>query len=305
MSCTLLSNSGAAAVCSAAGPSSPYENPEVCQDVEQQLEFNLEEIRRRYAVFVSFLCQSVIDKGTTVTNFRLYLMNLPALECDDNEEKHKLLYGVKVKLLEAVSIQDVFMSLSLECASFLNYDIFQCILDDYKISVENSDKLKYSEHLKLYLYKHKLSEFVKLNRRLDKFTDHASKKLALKFNIALPGRVTKVLDLKKTVAKMLRLRPSALQLVGIEEGCVLVTFLIPPFVADLTPEQIQKFQSLSVLSLKCGDQEFDLREKHPQNTIKELDDPQDFVSGYAHKRKADSSNEPLSLKKKTTKHQGI
>jgi hypothetical protein len=52
-----------------------------------------------------------------------------------------------------------------------------------------------------------------------------------------------------------------LRLVGIAEGCVLVTFLIPPCVAQLTREQIQEIQSLSVLWFQLGDQVFDLRGK--------------------------------------------
>lgn len=246
--------------CVSAPSSLPYVDPEVREDVEQQLELNLEAIRRRYALFVSSLCQSVIQKGITVEDFRLYLLNLPALECDDDNEKHKLLSGVKAKIWDASTIHNIFSLLSLECASFLNYDIFQSILDDYKIPVQNSDALKYPEHLKAYLHKHKLSEFVEINPRLEKFTGDDSKRLILKFKITLPSRVTRVLDLKKTIAKILRLKPSALQLVGIEEGCVIVTFLIPSFLANFTAEQIQEFQASSVLWFKCGDQEFHFRE---------------------------------------------
>lgn len=230
--------------------------PEVREDVEQQLELDLEAIQQRYALFVSSLCRSVIQKGITVQDLCLYLMNLPALECNYDDKKHKLLSGVKAKLQETTTIHGIFTLLSLECASFLNYGVFQSILDDHDI-VQNSDALRYSKHLKDYLDMHKISEFLEINPRLEKFTNDASKKLILKFNIALSSRVTRVLDLKRTIAKILRLLPSALQLVGIEEGCLIVTFLIPSFASDFTPEQIREFQALSsVLWLKCGDQEF-------------------------------------------------
>ena len=249
-------------VCSTSGGSLlPYMDPEVREDVEMQLELNLEEIQQRYALFVFSLCQSVIQKGMTVKDLSLYLMNLPALECNDDKEKHKLLAGVKAKLQDASTIHEIFSLLSQECASFLNYGVFQSILDDHKISTGNSDELNYSKHLKDYLERHRISEFVELNPKLEKFNSNASKKLILKFNISLSSRVTRVFNLKKAVAKILRLKPSALQLVGVEEGCVVVTFLIPSFVTMLITEQVQEFKELPVLWLKCGDQEFHFEEK--------------------------------------------
>lgn len=50
----------------------------------------------------------------------------------------------------------------------------------------------------------------------------------------------------------------------------MVTFLIPPFVSDLTPEQIQEFQTLSVLWLCCGYQVFDFKGKHPKDNIQDV-----------------------------------
>lgn len=72
------------------------------------------------------------------------------------------------------------------------------------------------------------------------------------------------------------LKISALRFYRIEEeeGCVIVTFLIPADVADVlftgekwfTAEELQIFRSLSVLWLKCGDSEFIFENKVPGNT---------------------------------------
>lgn len=236
--------------------------------MKQQLEFNLQAIRKRYASFVSCIFNFVYDRDVSVEKMRIYLLGLPALECEDHSEKSKLLFGIKHLLMEAVTLSNIFEVLLEGCGSFLNYEIFQSIMDHYNVSPasdKEADALNYSEHLKAYLDIHKLSEFIELNPRLEKITD-SSKKLILKFDITLPTSVTKVFDIKKVVAKILHLRSLALRLVGIEEGCVLVTFLIPPFVPDLTSEQIQEFQTLSVSWLKCGDQEFDFRGR-PQDEI--------------------------------------
>ena len=233
-------------------------DPDVRENVKQELEYNLEVIRKQYASFVSCLHDSVVEMDISVESLCVYLMGLPALECDDDMEEHKLLYNIKDKLKEAGTVTKIFEVLLEDFGSFLNYDIFQSILDRYKISATDSDMLNYSEKLKAFLGKHKLSEFIKLNPRLKTISD-PSKELILKFNIALPSRITKVLNLKKAIAKVLRLRTPALRLVGIDEGCVLVSFLIPPFVPDLTQEQIEEFRALSVLSIECGDHTVDLR----------------------------------------------
>ena len=227
------------------------------EDVKQKLDLNLEDIRKRYAAFVSCIFDHLCDKKVSVKKLRMYLIGLPAMEYNSNGEEFNLFSGVKDKLMKAVTIEKIFEVLQ-EYGSFMNYDVFQCILDHYNIIPANgyeANVLNYSEHLKSYFDKHTLSEFIELNPRLEKIND-PSKKLILKFNITLPTRVTKVVDLKKPIAKICKLQLSALRLVSIEKGCVLVTFLIPPFVPDLTLEQIQELQTLPVLSLKCGDQIF-------------------------------------------------
>jgi hypothetical protein len=238
-------------------------DPEIRESLQQELEFNLNLIRKQYALFVSYIHDSIVDV-VDVKSLRVYLMGLPALVCDDDKEEHKLLYGnIRDQLREADTVTKIIEVLLEDYCSFLNYEVFQCILDRF-IVVQSTDSdaqkleaFRYSEKLEAYLRKHKLSEFVQLKPGLRKIKD-PSKKLILKFNIALPNRVTKVLDLKKAIAKVLNLKTPALQLVGIAKGCVLVTFLIPPYLAQLTTEQIQEIQSLSVLWFQLGDQVFDL-----------------------------------------------
>ncbi len=63
------------------------------------------------------------------------------------------------------------------------------------------------------------------------------------------------------------LNPSALELVDIEDGCVIVTFLIPASIADaifisdkvFTSQQEDKFRAASVLWLKCNGYTFDFK----------------------------------------------
>jgi hypothetical protein len=74
-------------------------------------------------------------------------------------------------------------------------------------------------------------------------------------------------DLRKAVAGILHLRVSALRIFSVEEGCVIVTFLIPCQVADFlfsgdsvfTSEDVTEFQSLSVLWVKCNGRVYEFK----------------------------------------------
>ena len=67
-----------------------------------------------------------------------------------------------------------------------------------------------------------------------------------------------MLDLKSALADILGVRSNALQLVGVDEGCVVIKFHLPAAVADrlfangLTSKQEADIRALSVLWLKCG-----------------------------------------------------
>lgn len=233
-------------------------DPAVQEDLECQLELNLEAIGKLYASYVSYTYDSIEDLNVSFKKFRMYLLNFPALDCNnsEDEQQYKLLFEVRNGLLQADTVEGIFLVLSTKYASFLNYDIFQSILDKYEIP--NS---KYPEDLKAYINKHKLSELVKVCPKLVELSGSASEMVVLKFSIPMTSRVAKVLYLKKAIAKILRLKPSALRLLGINEGCVEATFLIPSDVADfifkeITPRQKEEFQALPVMWLKCGDRKF-------------------------------------------------
>jgi hypothetical protein len=192
--------------------------------------------------------------GESVQDFRTFLLKLPAFTSDHSD---KLLLGVKAEMKEANTINKLFDLIGEEYTSFLNCDIFQSILEKYCTGLDCED-LKYPEYLKAYIDKHKIAEFCSVNPQLANWTKN-SKKLCLKFDIDETSKVSKVLDLKPRIAEILDVTPGALQVFSIEEGCVVLTLLIPTFVADvifpegkeLTMKQRNAFQALSVLWIKC------------------------------------------------------
>lgn len=230
-------------------------------DLEHQLQCNFNEIHERYASFVYCLCECLKQKEITVKQLRTFILRLPP-QCG--------LSGIKARLEAADSLNAIFDLIGDECASFFHYDIFQSMKKEFCTASDcENPKLMYSEHFKKYVELHKISKFLCINSNLKtKYTD-ASKELTFKIdNIRMCDKLGKIVALRQAIATILNVKPSALRLVGIEEGCMVVTFLTPTAVAEciffaygnmlkISEKQKQDFQSLSVLWLKYGSFEFD------------------------------------------------
>ena len=235
-------------------------DPSILMDLKHQLKLKNHAIQVKYATFVIRLCECVKEKGIDIKDLRTFLLRLPALESDDLDPG--LLSHVKNKLEEADSINRIFDLIGDNCASFIHYDIFQFIMEEYCTDPDSKDpKLNYSEHFRDYISRHKISEFFDINSRLkEKFSDD-SKELVFKVdNIKMSSKVITVENLRHAIAENLGIKPSTLKLVNVEEGCVVITFLIPHVIAKiifapgekLHERQATQFRSLSIQWLKCG-----------------------------------------------------
>ena len=131
-------------------------DPDTKRDLKRQLNRNRRSIQSRYATFVVSLCNAVIDNGVSLKNFRLYLLGLPAFMSDYEDEQPKLLDD---RIEDADSIHRIFEVLTTDCCSFLNIDIFESIINDYRIDTNSDEVFKYSGHLKTYLKSHKISVY--------------------------------------------------------------------------------------------------------------------------------------------------
>ena len=238
-------------------------DPDIRLDLEQQLEMNLEQITTRYTSYTDYIHMSIKAKGVSVSDFRSYLIKLTAFR-PGCKEQCKLLSGIKAELDEADTINKIFDLLICEC-TFFDTKIFELLVNRFGIKdTEDTGILDYPEHLKAYINRHKISEFIAINPALEKHTKSA--KITFKFDIELTSKLAKVTNLQAAVAKILGLKPSTLQLLNVEEGCVTVTFHIPAEAADIifvhnkqfTPGDIENFRAMSVLWLECNGHKYDL-----------------------------------------------
>ena len=225
--------------------------------LQMQLDQGLSDIISKYNNYVNSICESLQAKGIDAKQLGFKLLNLSAF--NHSGQKRMLLSTHEAELKRAVDLYDIFSLLTMEYASFLNYEVFQFIVNKYKLD-NGQDEFKYPEYLNTYVRKHKISEFIEINPLLKNFTD-ASKEVTLKININLTSELAKIKKLNVAVAKILGLHPAALRLLDVKEGCVIATFLMPSTLAEVifnkhtifTREQAEKFKDLSILWLKCDD----------------------------------------------------
>ena len=232
------------------------------EDLKQLLDVELKNITKLYASYVRCICESLKAKGESLADFRTYLLALSAF--NHTEKNRTLLSTHRSELENATDINKIFNILIEEYASFLNYDIFEIIADEYKIIDDEKEELKYPEHLKQYLERHDVAEFVEINPLLKKYTA-CSTKLVLKIDIESTTKLAKLEKLRTAFANIIGVKRAALQLLDVQHGCIVVTYLIPTPVADLifhkdtiyTKEQEEQIQNLSVSWLECNGRKFD------------------------------------------------
>lgn len=81
--------------------------------------------------------------GVTPKDLCANLMNFSAFNHGGTEQKRMLLSTHEAELEKAVDLYDVFNLISKVYASFLNYDVFQFIVDAYQID-HGQEELKYA-----------------------------------------------------------------------------------------------------------------------------------------------------------------
>lgn len=226
-------------------------------DMELKLEKNLKDIVKEYADYVDCLRARIEEQKISLDNLRTFLLAIPALSCHSRGTTLTALSDEEAELRNKKTINEIFNFLLARYASFLNYEVFEDIREYCEIIVDR-EELNYPKHLSLFLRNHEISAFEKINPYLKKCDV-----LEVKFDVEKTCQLAKVSELKKFVAKALDLNPSALRIVDVAEGCIVVTFLIPTAVAKtlfakLSLKQEDLLRESSVRWLKCNGRTFDI-----------------------------------------------
>ena len=184
-------------------------NPDVQGDLKIQLERNMQHIITRYSAYIRCIRESLEAKCVSAEDLINYLLTASAFSHTYQQIMPLLTH--ESDLIKATNMYKIFNFLAKEYASFLNYDIFRFIMNVYSIIDNGQEEFMYPEHLRSYLLRHKLSEFVSI--KLAKWA--ASEKLILLMDIEVTSRLTMIADLKPRIARILGISLGSLELMDI------------------------------------------------------------------------------------------
>ena len=234
-------------------------DPKVCVDLKQQLKQNFKQISRRFASFVNYVRKSILQMNISADDLCAYLLSLPALKSGESDQQVMLLSEVSDKLEKATTVNGIFNVFNRNYATFLNYEIFLNIAEEYEVDPDH-EKMKYPEYLDDYMRMH---EFEEINPLL-KNVICGSNDMVLKFDIAMTCSLAKLQEYTLNIAGLETICPEASQYRGRLCGHHFAYSSSGAradviFSSDKTFTTIEKkrFQALSVLWLKYNDHVYD------------------------------------------------
>ena len=232
-------------------------NPTSLQFYDSDIHLN--STTKKYSIYVSQICNALMRKGVSAEDLCSKLLTIPATSLAEQDLPFLSAQWVEQK---ATSLNGIFKSLETECASFLNCDIFQYIVEYYQID-HGEEVFRYPEYLKAYLMTQNVTKFVESDTP-QKNLGSTSKELVLQIDMKPDTRMDEVMDLKNSVAEILHINPTALQFLHIKKGCDIVTFQLPTPVANLlfhkqtilTELQKKQIQASPIQHLQCNGRMF-------------------------------------------------
>ena len=256
-------------------------DPDVDMDLRHQLKLSRDKIITHYASYRYGVYKVIIEKRVSVGDFLFFFGGLPGFGRDMCKFD---------SLPPEPHMRDVFKIIGDRFSSYLHYEVFQYILDEYcNASEKDCEKFKYPEYLKVYIEQLNIKEFFEINPELKELS--STKRICLKMDIEETTKITNIKKLEVSIAAILgcKLQPSDLRLISVEEGCLILTYLIPEVVAvaiaskEMTADQIESLESLSIHWIRCDEieiflsgvqdnnQEAYIKYPNPEADIKDLD----------------------------------
>ena len=230
---------------------------EISPRAKQILLEHMKEINKKFSSYVDQIRLSIKRKGVTASELSSYL--LPQSAYDYDSDNFKLLSEKKVEFECAENVDKVFNLLVYEYCSFLNINIFEDLVKDYKLD-EGQEELKYPAYLQKFIKEHTIAEIIYVDSKPVELTN-ASKEFGVKLNIEHTSTLAKLKDLQHAIARIMKWNISSLRIYDVREGCTEVKFLIPASLATATfthdgitiPANLKKkFIKLDVLCLECN-----------------------------------------------------
>lgn len=230
------------------------------EDLEIQLNDDFLGINHKYAAFTASLRKSLKDRNISPMELADSLMDLRGHQPLSESPGGKgvgLLENRYSEIKDAESITRVFEILSDYC-SFFNYDIIAFITTSLGSDVDKQNLTLYEAALETYS-KHHVFECPSYSKRSPKLPDLVLK-VDPKVTESNAFTVASLRRFKSKIARVLKVTKHSLKLCSIKEGCLEITFQIPPHIKEailsLSYDQKEALHHLGVQRGVCEGTQF-------------------------------------------------
>ena len=224
------------------------------EELRAMLDDDEEKMKLHFGRIVTKTCDSV-EKQTTVAKFAGSILALGAYDPAPEVQDRSLLHEHRDEIKGAKAIPDIFIILSAYW-NYLNYEILKYIVELYGTS-EDIERLEYYSK-KLHVFcERRIFELPEGSSETGNVQNEKQAKFVIKLDVQENITCKEVLQIRRRIAKILRIDVAALTISQMDIGCVQLTFLIPKFLVQevfpLSSEQISALsKDASVISLECG-----------------------------------------------------
>lgn len=230
------------------------------KDFQYLIKRDLEELKKKFITLKHEIRESLSKKVYPQEIVAHVLSDYEDI-CENSDYKSTSLFSdaVEEKLNSATSVNLVFQILK-KSWSFLKCEILCSIVDHCGDDMDQAKVKNYQKQLEVFFNSRRVSE-VPEELMSSSSVDEMRDKMLIKLDKENPPW-SDITDLEFRICKILGIKPSALLIIGIRQGCVEITFSIPKHISQLifskpmTREQQDHFREASVLRLSCGHIQF-------------------------------------------------
>lgn len=224
------------------------------KDFRYLIKLDLKELKKKF-ITLQFEVRESLSKKVSPQKIVAHVLSDYDDICENHDCKTVSLFSDtdQEKLNSAISVDQVFQVLR-KYWSFLKCEILYSVVDHCGDESDQA-RVDYQKQLQIFFNKQKVSEVPE--ELMSSSSIELQDKMPIKLDKENP-LWTAITDLEFRICEILGIMPSALLIIGVQEGCVEITFSIPKHISQqifnkpLTRVQQDHFREACVLRLACG-----------------------------------------------------
>ena len=213
-------------------------SPDDQEDLKGHISDLKSQINRKFLKLVADLSKSL--KGTVTPAQLLQTLKSYSFSCTEGVSSTATFFQNHDKELAAAKEIDDILLILTPCFSDFNYELIEVIIDVHGADKDKENMQQYHIDFSEYSKKMPCIEFH------EQYSSNDSKRTKIKFKLDYNLNQLKLYDVKhiqRRIAQILNLRPSVLYIHSINDGCMVIMFLIPTFFIDCLMDLIANHKS--------------------------------------------------------------